>query len=615
MNRPMQPALPRPDLQPDLWRVPPPRTRPRLVSHARTQTLTLLALTCVGFALRVVLLDAFPLREDEAIYGFWARTAASDPFFLHTWPDKPPLFIWLLRGAFALFGPSAAAARVVSIFASTLTIPLVAWGARRLWQSPLAALLAAMLMTFNPFAVSFAPTAYTDSLLVLLGTGAVVAALNRRGLAAGLLLGAACMTKQQGLFYAPLVIALLLGAPVRALLHYSWTHFVGKHLRTVVMSFRAQRGIPFPRWSDEGDSSQTRRNDTIRWSLWAKAGWAMLAAALIVLPVLWWDSQRWAVAPSPWALALQTYAPLAWLPPSQWLARGEVWAQWLWYLGGSWTVWLMLGAALTVALGMAWPTRRFRPRVALLLGWGIAFIALHLISNVQAWDRYLLPLAPWLALVASGPLAMGLSPRLPDWVRGIFFILLMIGMAETVVPGVDAAKGQMPIGGDHGDYAGLTAAIAWVEETDGPAILYHQVLGWHFRFYLYDALQPAVQSAGENPPRFDLRWFPSATYLVDNAAKSPFPPKYLIVPEWATPRDLALHLAMRGLVLEPRLQVGRFAVMEIIVPPRPACDWCQSSLGGAHKPFLQLHTTPSSTPPRMSEPIMSVPTMSVPTTP
>ena len=76
----------------------------------------------------------------------------------------------------------------------------------------------------------------------------------------------------------------------------------------------------------------------------------------------------------------------------------------------------------------------------------------------------------------------------------------------------------------------------------------------------------------------------------------------------ATPRDLALHLAMRGLALEPRLQVGRFAVMEIIVPPRPACDWCQSSLGGAHKPFTQRHITPLSTPPLMSESIMSVPT-------
>ena len=580
MNRPMHPALPRHDLRPDLWRRPPARPRLAAVSHARIHAFTLVALTCVGFALRMALLDAYPLREDEAIYGFWARTAISDPFFLHVWPDKPPLFIWLLSGAFTLLGPSAAAARLVSIFASTLTIPLVAWGARRLWHSPVAALLAAMLLIFNPYAVSFAPTAYTDSLLVLLGTGAVVAALSRRGLMAGLLLGAACMTKQQGLFYVPLVIVLLMGAPLRALLKSFWSRIAGVFATTL-------------------------RDDNASWSGWSKLGWAVIGAALIVMPILWWDSQRWAVAPSPWALALQTYAPLRWLPPQQWLARGEVWTHWLWYLGGSWTVWAMLGAALSVAMVNVWPGRNSSPRVSLILAWGISLVALHLMSNVQPWDRYLLPLAPWLALVASGPLAKVLSRRLPDWARGLLFLLLIIGMAETVLPGVEAAKGQLPIGGDHGDYAGLTAAIAWVEEKDGPAILYHQVLGWHFRFYLYADLQPN----GENPPRFDLRWFPSATYLADNAAKTPYPPKYLIAPDWATPRDLALHLAMRGLRLEPRLHVGRFAVMEITQPPRPHCDWCQSSLLETRNPFRPYPLL------QPTAPAMSMPTVSVPTRP
>ena len=530
------------------WRMSPVRPRLALVADARSHALTLMALTCVGFALRLVLLSAFPLREDEAIYGFWARAATTDPWFLHTWPDKPPLFIWLLMGAFALLGPSEATARLVSIFASTLTIPLVAMGACRLWHSRLAALIAALLITFTPYAVSFASTAYTDSLLILLGTGALVLALDGRGLGAGLLLGAACMTKQQGVFYLPLVIALLMFAPQA----HAWR----------------VRG--------------------------AKLAWMVLGVALITQPILWWDSQRWAVAPSPWELAQRTYAPLAWLPPQQWLARWQAWTEWLWFLGGSWMVWVMLAAAMGAALVVAWR----RPQVLLLLGWGIAFLVLHLITSVQVWDRYLLPLAPWLALVASGPLARVTQTRLPAWVRGVLLLFLVIGLAELVPPGMKAARGEMPIGGDHGDYAGLTEAIAWVEgqgvspllappevktvrlPNDGihppfppyPAHLYHQVLGWHFRFYLYDWLQPR----GDDPPRFDLRWFPSAAYLADNAAKSPYPPKYLIVPDWATPRDLALHLAMRGLTLEPRLHVGRFAVLEIVQPPRPMCDWCKS---------------------------------------
>src|SRR6476620_3118525 len=101
MNRPVPAAV--------AWRLPPTPTRLALVNQARVYPLALMALTFVGFALRLKLLHAFPLREDEAIYGYWARAAVSDPFFLHVWPDKPPLFIWLLTGAFALLGPSEAA--------------------------------------------------------------------------------------------------------------------------------------------------------------------------------------------------------------------------------------------------------------------------------------------------------------------------------------------------------------------------------------------------------------------------------------------------------------------------------------------------------------------------
>lgn len=533
------------------WLLSLARARVAVISHARIHTLTLLALTCLAFALRLKLLATFPLREDEAIYGYWARVATTDPFFLRVWPDKPPLFIWLLTGTFALLGPSEAAARLVSIVASTLTIPLVAVGAQRLWHSRLAALMAALLFTLNPYAVSFAPTAYTDSLLVLLGTGAVALALGGRGLGAGLLLGAACMTKQQGLFYMPLIGALLLstGRPWRA---------------------RA-----------------------------TSLAWMLLGVALITLPILLWDSQRWAVAPSSWALAQQTYAPLTWLPPQQWLSRWAAWHEWLWYLGGNSAVWAMLGVAGVMAVGLALR----RPQTLLVIGWGIAFFAVHLITSVQVWDRYLLPLAPWLAWLASGPLGYVVRAPLQRWTRRLSILLLGLGLVGLVRPALDAAQGRMPIGGDHGDYAGLTAAISWLEDSeenpaDSPFILYHQALGWHFRFYLYDDLQPR----GDDPPRIDLRWFPSSAYLADNAAKSPYPPKYLLIPDWATPRDLSLHLALRGLLLEPRLRVGRFTILEVIQPVRPFCDWCMSGSPTGSAPIFTPYEAPFSVTPQMSTP-------------
>jgi hypothetical protein len=103
-------------------------------------------------------------------------------------------------------------------------------------------------------------------------------------------------------------------------------------------------------------------------------------------------------------------------------------------------------------------------------------------------------------------------------------------------------------------------------------VVYHQVLGWHLRFYLFDDLQPR----GDDPGRVELRWYPSAAYLADNAAKTPYPPTFLILPDWGQPRDLMFQLAGRGLTATPRLDAARFTVLEIAHLPRPACDWCVS---------------------------------------
>ncbi|HXF61368.1 MAG TPA: hypothetical protein VNK95_07115, partial [Caldilineaceae bacterium] len=98
-------------------------------SHAGR--LALVALTLLAFGLSLRLLDRFPLREDEAIYGYWALHALHvDPNFLQVWPDKPPLFLWLLAALFALAGPDPAVARWLNIAATTLTVPLVALGAQ-----------------------------------------------------------------------------------------------------------------------------------------------------------------------------------------------------------------------------------------------------------------------------------------------------------------------------------------------------------------------------------------------------------------------------------------------------------------------------------------------------
>lgn len=528
---------------------PPMRiTRPsvRPIPLALVERVTLAGLILLGFALRLPLLDRFPFREDEAIYSVWALHALrEDPHFLRVWPDKPPLFLWLLAGAFEAFGASQAAARLPNIFLSVLTIPLVAVVARRLWGRR-AALAAAVAMALNPFAISFAPTAFTDPLLVFAGVCALWSAGNRRGLWAGFWLGVAIMTKQQGLFYAPLIVTALFA-------------------QTIAPSSAGRVAQP------------------------ARFGVGLL---LTTAPIVYWDSLRWQVAPSPWDLGVRNYGALALLPPDAWMGRLQSWAGLAWHLTASWPLWLALlagvGASLfkLVAPGGS-PAEHHSPRSpithahALLLAlWAAAFFAVHVITTVQVWDRYLLPLAPLIALGAGWMAARWLvSYNAPQ-----FGIWLLVAALLLLAPAATAAQGGLPIGGDHGDYRGLTEAFAWLQQrTTNGAVLYHRTLGWHAQFYLHQAIE-----RGD----YELRWFPHAIYLADNAGKVPHRRKWLIQPEWAPVRDLAWRLDARGLAISEAARFGRFTVFEITQPAQPMCDWCVCSSSPPFPPLAPTDKAP-----------------------
>lgn len=546
------------------WRGPASLPLPRGLSAARGYALGLVGMTLTGLALRLILLARFPLREDEALYASWALHALhEDPHFLTVWPDKPPLFLWLLAGLFSLTGPSAAAARWLSVAASVLMIPVVAAGARRLWGSPAAGQAAGLLYALNPFAISFAATVYTDSWLVLFGTLALVMALRGRALWAGVWLGAAVMTKQQGLLYL---------LPVSALVCI-WA--VGS--REI-----GSRG--------RGPSLVLGRvrSASVSYCLLSIA-YCLLGLAVVVLPILWWDSTRWAVAPSPWDLATRTYAPLTLAAPALWGARSAAWGELVWYLAASPAVWLaaslcffwslrplfFFGPCGTQGSKKIWRSLRLNlsavadvpPAVWIVLGWGVGYLLLHVFTTVQVWDRYLLPLAPVWVWAPAWPVSRLTRASFSTTLAVPLTILLTIGTLSLIPPASAAGRGALPIGGDHGDYAGLEEAMAWVERQPGPQVLYHQTLGWQARFYLYDAIRQG---------KVELRWFSSPVYLADNAAKTPYPPLVLILPDWAAPSDLALHLAMRGLSLRTELRAGHFTVYTLAHRPQAACGWCVS---------------------------------------
>ena len=345
-----------------------PNSTPQTGTHTKIQRqsapawvrIALLLALLAAFALRLLLLNTWPLREDESLYAFWARTFWSDPRYLHTFPDKPPVFLWLQAVALALFGPTAPGARLLSIFASTATVAVVAAGAKRLWHSapsssaiPMVA--ATWLLALNPFAIAFAPTGYTDSLLVLFGAAAIVQCLRGRFLWAGILTAAAIMTKQQGLFYLPLMLVLALVVAV-----------------------------------DAAPGQRTRLR---------ALGSLLGGLAIVLLPIFIWDASRWTVAPSPWDAGAQNYAPIAIAALNTLSARSQDWLALLWFGAATPWAWLLLSALAILALVAYCSTYRrgdavLRWAFPLLALWILAFLATHLFLTIAPWDRYLLPIFP-----------------------------------------------------------------------------------------------------------------------------------------------------------------------------------------------------------------------------
>ena len=526
------------------------RPLPSSVSSSRTRTFpllnqsllamayrpALLTLMLVGFLLRIALLTTFPFREDEAIYSFWAlHITRVDPLMLTVWPDKPPVFLWLLGGTFSILGAGEAQARLLNVAASILTVPVLAATARTLWGKK-TALLCVLLFALNPFAISFSATAFTDPLLVLFGVLAVHAAVTRRSFWAGVWLSLAIMTKQQGILYIPLILALIWqlkpSSPMAAIRHHP---IISSSQRLLVSSF---------------------------------------GAALVLIPTLLWDAARWHVAPSPWDLSVRNYGGFALAPLADWPTRLAEWGALLWYFTGSAWVWgcavMMTIFWLVGALRRQGDDQTSSHHLIIVSLWCLTFLAFHLATTTQIWDRYLLPLTPFFALGMAAVLVRTLS-----LMPGNRTQLAAVVLAAMLLfpPAWTAAHGRIPIGGDHGGYAGLHEMIDWLDnEAPLGSVLYHRLLGWHYRFYFFDDSSPAHN-------RFDLRWYPNSIYLADNAAKIGHESRFLVLPEWVSLRNWERDLSVRRVEAVERLRAGRFVLYELMGPPQEYCDWCFSRPG------------------------------------
>ncbi len=528
--------------------------------------------------LPVNLLSTQRFHHDEALYATWALqiTSGADPWLAHTPIDKPPLFLYIVAGAMGLLGMTEAAARLPSLLATALTVALTFGLGRKLYGSGVG-VVAAWLVALSPFTILFAPTVFTDPLLVTLILASCLAAVYSRAGWAGLGLALAIATKQQGLFFMPLVMALLVSS-VKCQVsdrQVASSRVAGNTFHV------SERSLPLGRFTYH--VLRITHHVSVR-SLPLRR--FLLAIILTLLPVFIWSLTR-SQAPDFLVQSLVNYGGLI----TDATSFSERWGGFIELLqyGTASPVLnaIFVGGVPVLLLYGLWacrsnatadrrvrslpvgpqtannlqpsnlPTLRAEPQdeafqssSAAQADWLFSlfilfFLLCHTLFSFQVWDRYLLGLIPFLALLLARVLLLPWSILKSHWldadsnwlplagfVNGLAVMLLLV--VTLARPVQDAANGRYPLGSHSQALTGIEQIVAYLQGHAGANhTLYHRWLGTHWRFYLWSY-------------PYDLQYWASPQEL---AAKAK--PGHLIAfPSWQSETEARLALAEAGLALQ-----------------------------------------------------------------
>jgi 4-amino-4-deoxy-L-arabinose transferase-like glycosyltransferase len=389
-----------------------------------------------------MLAQAGRFQPDEALYaGFARRISLHGDFLLQDAPlDKPPLALVVTAAFFSIFGPTEFAARLPAFFASSLTLATAGALAKRLYGGRTGlALIVILLLALSPLDLAFAATAFFDPLLTACLLLACLAASHDRWRASGAAFAASIAIKQSALFFAPLILLIGFGCTVQR----SW------------------------RWPD----------------LWRRLRRFVVPVMLGGLLLAVWSMAR-AAPVDFWTLGVYNNNPGRLIRANEMLPRL---ARWL-YLLGYVTGFSPLLVMACVSLLGGW--RRVRRDVlidVILAAVVLAMLLAYWLIAFNTYDRYLHPLGPLiLLLVARGLSRLGRPATL-------LAIVCMLPVTAS------ALRGQVDIGGDHRQYAGITRLAEAVNSLPAGAVVYDYALGWELSYYLGD--QPAVHVVYEPSPQ------------------------------------------------------------------------------------------------------------------
>lgn len=165
-----------------------------------TERLAIGAVCAAALGLRLYAWQFQPLVNwDGAFYINYFRS----PTWQLVFPPGYPLFIELFR---IIVPDGVRAAQLVSVAAGSL-LPLPLYFLGRKFMRPLPALLAALLVVFNPLFVRFSTVTMSESLFILLEVTAFLWYLDRRPVLFGATSGLAYLTRPEALLVAGILIA------------------------------------------------------------------------------------------------------------------------------------------------------------------------------------------------------------------------------------------------------------------------------------------------------------------------------------------------------------------------------------------------------------------------
>jgi len=468
------------------------------------------AIAGLGLVLRLSLIAANRFHGDEALYAHWGLLIAGgqDVWLRTEIVDKPPVFFYTLALFFKLFGPTETAARLPNIIASVADIAILYELARGLYGRRVAA-LAALFLALSSFDILFAPTAFTDPLMVALALAGCLAAFKGRFLAAGLLAGLALLTKPTALIFVPLLLFVVLESGRRDR---------PKSVTPPALQYYKRIGLL-----------------------------ASGLGALIAVGALW-DIGIRAGSPSVVTAGTAHYGGMTLVPLAELLPHLGEWLGQMRYLTASRPIdaLLLVGVPLLVGYGLWRRERRPGWRYDLALaGFAVLFIAAHTVLSFQAWDRYLLGLVPVLALLLARVVLLPFDVRpwgsAAAWHTPVYAAIMAVFLAASLLwPAHMALRLGYPVGSDRGEFEGIDDVAAYFKGNVAPgAAVFHHWEGWHYSFYMFDY-------------PYSFYYYPDAPYVLDLAQRlPPGQEKYVAFASWTDPSGLQATLQAGGWQLTP----------------------------------------------------------------